>query len=180
MATPAAKRAKNGESDAGASERPTNGTDAADGKKKKNASEDVAEDSKASSVTGLETANASAEASYDDLTGAAMTGLDAHAIEAEAELVKERAEHKKEDEEKAGEEGKTREEKLDDKKFKQLDALLDQTTIYSQFLSEQMDTLDEEEGGQDGSGKSPGGKGNAKGGAKKRKRMTATTSPLNR
>ena len=31
--------------------------------------------------------------------------------------------------------------RLDDKKFKQLDALLDQTTIYSQFLSEQMDDL---------------------------------------
>ena len=32
---------------------------------------------------------------------------------------------------------------LDDAKFKQLDALLDQTTLYSKFLTEQMDSLDE-------------------------------------
>ena len=180
MATPNAKRAKNGETTTTTTTTEKNPVGASDGAvkngKKTNTEgdgADVAEDSKASSVTGLGNANASAETSYDDLTGAAMTGLDAHAIEAEAELVKERTgQQKKEEGEEVEEKG--REEKLDDKKFKQLDALLDQTTIYSQFLSEQMDTLDEEEGG-DGSGKSPegkGGKGSNKGGAKKRKRMT--------
>ena len=180
MATPNAKRAKNGETTTTTTteKNPVGASDGAvkNGKKTNtegDGAECVAEDSKASSVTGLGNANASAETSYDDLTGAAMTGLDAHAIEAEAELVKERTgQQKKEEEEQVEEKG--REEKLDDKKFKQLDALLDQTTIYSQFLSEQMDTLDEEEGG-DGSGKSPegkGGKGSNKGGAKKRKRMT--------
>ena len=181
MATPNAKRAKNGETTTTTTTTEKNPVGVAsdgavkNGKKTNTEGDgaDVAEDSKASSVTGLGNANASAETSYDDLTGAAMTGLDAHAIEAEAELVKERTgQQKKEEGEEVEEKG--REEKLDDKKFKQLDALLDQTTIYSQFLSEQMDTLDEEEGG-DGSGKSPegkGGKGSNKGGAKKRKRMT--------
>jgi len=180
MATPNAKRAKNGETTTTTTTTEKNPVGASDGAvkngKKTNTEgdgADVAEDSKASSFTGLGNANASAETSYDDLTGAAMTGLDAHAIEAEAELVKERTGQQKKEEGEEDEE-KGREEKLDDKKFKQLDALLDQTTIYSQFLSEQMDTLDEEEGG-DGSGKSPegkGGKGSNKGGAKKRKRMT--------
>jgi len=32
---------------------------------------------------------------------------------------------------------------LDDKRFKQLDALLDQTTLYSKFLTEQMDSMPE-------------------------------------
>ena len=35
---------------------------------------------------------------------------------------------------------------LDEGKFTHLNALLDQTTIYSKFLSEQMEGLDEEEG----------------------------------
>ena len=94
---------------------------------------------------------ADAEASYDDLTGAALTGIEARAIEAEKELVAARTAKSPE----KGMGGDARETKLDERKFKQLDALLDQTTIYSQFLSEQMDTLEEEEGGA--SGRSPNG-----------------------
>ena len=94
---------------------------------------------------------ADADASYDDLTGAALTGIEARAIEAEKELVAARTAKSPE----KGMGGDARETKLDERKFKQLDALLDQTTIYSQFLSEQMDTLEEEEGGA--SGRSPNG-----------------------
>ena len=43
-------------------------------------------DSKASSEATTMRVNADAEQSYDDLTGAALTGIEAHAIEAEAEL----------------------------------------------------------------------------------------------
>ena len=103
----------------------------------------------------------SAEASYDDLTGAALTGLDADALAAEEELTKARAmeeeEARRRDAEASAGAGP-----LDDKKFKQLDALLDQTTIYSQFLSEQMDTLDEEVDAD----------GNQTGVKKKKKKMT--------
>lgn len=103
--------------------------------------------------------NADAEQSYDDLTGAALTGIEAHAIEAEAELktAREKASSAQTTPTKEGGGNGDRGvdgrvvtpeavvKRLDDKKFKQLDALLDQTTIYSQFLSEQMDDLDEEE-----------------------------------
>ena len=100
---------------------------------------------------GLVRVNADAEESYDDLTASALTGIEAHAIEAEAELQKARVASPSgkgggkgaSEDASAAASGTT---KLDDKKFKQLDALLDQTTIYSQFLSEQMDTLEDEHG----------------------------------
>jgi len=103
----------------------------------------------------------SAEASYDDLTGAALTGLDADALAAEEELTKARA-REEEEARRRDAEASAGAGPLDDKKFKQLDALLDQTTIYSQFLSEQMDTLDEEVDAD----------GNPTGVKKKKKKMT--------
>ena len=139
--------------------RPTrDGTDGSRGKTMTNGTETGGGDSKASSEATTMRVNAEAEQSYDDLTGAALTGIEAHAIEAEAELktARERAASAQTTPTKegggdgAGEprgvspEGEVVK-RLDDKKFKQLDALLDQTTIYSQFLSEQMDDLDEEE-----------------------------------
>ena len=111
--------------------------------------------------------NADAEESYDDLQGAALTGLDDHAIAAEAELAAARE---------AMSPGKAaaveRAEKLDDKKFKQLDALLDQTTIYSQFLSEQMETLEGEGEGGSGDGSGGAGAGGASVALGKRKKMS--------
>jgi len=138
-------------------------------------------DSKTSSEATTMRVNADAEQSYDDLTGAALTGIEAHAIEAEAELKTAR--------EKAASSAQTTPTKegggngdrgvdgrvvtpeavvkrLDDKKFKQLDALLDQTTIYSQFLSEQMDDLDEEEAREKAAREEEAAAG------KKRKKMT--------
>ena len=157
----------------------TTGEDVDDAKKMTTTTTDV--DSKASSEATTMRVNADAEQSYDDLTGAALTGIEAHAIEAEAELKTAR--------EKAASSAQTTPTKegggngdrgvdgrvvtpeavvkrLDDKKFKQLDALLDQTTIYSQFLSEQMDDLDEEEARERAAREEEAAAG------KKRKKMT--------
>lgn len=57
---------------------------------------------------------------------------------------------------------------LDEGKFTHLNALLDQTTIYSKFLSEQMEGLDEEEGLKPAKKKAKtdgGGKGDGSGAA---------------
>ena len=67
--------------------RPTrDGTDGSRGKTMTNGTETGGGDSKASSEATTMRVNAEAEQSYDDLTGAALTGIEAHAIEAEAEL----------------------------------------------------------------------------------------------
>ncbi len=62
------------------------GTDASRGKMMTTGTETGGGDSKASSEATTMRVNADAEQSYDDLTGAALTGIEAHAIEAEAEL----------------------------------------------------------------------------------------------